>query len=62
MFQKRFVDDTPALLVYHPVYTYVTNKVVHGVQMGPIVEPSDRFNGIANWYIVIRRVVGRLTN
>ncbi|HCU80126.1 MAG TPA: hypothetical protein DGN60_03050 [Chloroflexi bacterium] len=62
MFQKRFVDDTPALLVYHPVYSYVTNKVVHGVQMGPIVEPSDRFNGISNWYIVIRRVVGRLTN
>ncbi len=62
MFQKRFVDDTPALLVYHPVYSYVTNKVVNGVHMGPIIEPSDRFNGIANWYIVIRRVVGRLTN
>jgi peptide/nickel transport system substrate-binding protein len=62
MFQKRFVDDTPALLVYHPVYSYVTNKVVNGVQMGPIIEPSDRFNGIADWYIVIRRVVGRLTN
>jgi peptide/nickel transport system substrate-binding protein len=62
MFQKRFVDDTPALLIYHPVYSYVTNKVVNGVQMGPIIEPSDRFNGIADWYIVIRRVVGRLTN
>jgi len=62
MFQRRFVDDTPALLVYHPVYSYVTNKVVHGVQMGPIIEPSDRFNGISNWYIVIRRVVGGLTN
>ena len=62
MFQKRFVDDTPALLIYHPVYSYVTNKVVNGVQMGPIIEPSDRFNGIAQWYIVIRRVVGRFTN
>ncbi len=62
MFQRRFVDDTPALLVYHPVYSYVTNKMVYGVQMGPIIEPSDRFNGISNWYIVIRRVVGGLTN
>ena len=62
LFQRRFVDETPALLIYHPVYSYVTNKIVHGVQIGPILEPSDRFNGIANWYIVIRRVVGGLTN
>ena len=57
-FQDRFMDETPALLLYHPVYSYVVSRAVNGVQLGPLLQPADRFNAIANWYIVIRRVVG----
>jgi hypothetical protein len=31
---------------------------VNGVQLGPLLQPADRFNTIADWYIIIRRVVG----
>ena len=62
MFQKRFVDEMPALLIYHPTYSYITNVSVNGVNMGPIVESSDRFNSIFEWYIVVRRVVGGSIN
>ena len=57
-FQARFMDETPALLLYHPVYSYVVSRSVNGVQMGPLMQPADRFNTISDWYIVIRRVVG----
>ena len=57
-FQARFMDETPALLLYHPVYSYVVSRSVNGVQIGPLLQPADRFNTIADWYIVIRRVVG----
>ena len=57
-FQARFMDETPALLLYYPVYSYVVSHSVNGVQLGPLMQPADRFNTIAEWYIVIRRVVG----
>ncbi len=57
-FQARFMDETPALLLYYPVYSYVVSNSVNGVQLGPLMQPADRFNTIADWYIVIRRVAG----
>ena len=57
-FQARFLDETPAVLLYHPVYSYVVSKSVNGVQLGPLLQPADRFHTIDDWYIVIRRVVG----
>lgn len=56
-FQSRFVDQTPALLLFYPVYTYGVDTSVGGVQVGPLIEPSDRLNGLAQWSVVTRRVV-----
>ncbi len=56
-FQNLFADQTPALLLYYPVYNYVVDKKVSGVQLGPLVDPSDRFNSLANWYMLTRRVI-----
>jgi len=56
-FQAKFADQTPALLLYYPVYTYAVNDKVNGVQFGPLVDPSDRFNSLANWYMLTRRVI-----
>jgi peptide/nickel transport system substrate-binding protein len=57
-FQARFMDETPALLLHYPVYSYAVSRAVNGVQLGPLLQPADRFNTIADWYIIIRRVVG----
>ena len=35
-FQQIFADEVPALLLYHPVYTYGVRSKVHDVQIGPL--------------------------
>jgi len=56
-FQSKFIDQTPALLLYYPVFNYAVDKKVSGVQLGPLVDRSDRFNSLASWNIVTRRVI-----
>ena len=54
-FQSRFADQTPALLLYYPVYNYAVDTSVMGVQIGLLTEPSDRFNNLADWYLVTKK-------
>jgi peptide/nickel transport system substrate-binding protein len=56
-FQNKFMDQVPALLLYYPIFNYAVDKKVGGVQLGPLVDRSDRFNSMADWYIVTRRVI-----
>jgi peptide/nickel transport system substrate-binding protein len=56
-FQSRFSDQTPALLLFYPVYNYAVDAKVNGVQVGPLTEPSDRFSTLGQWYLVTRRVI-----
>lgn len=56
-FQQLFARDVPAILLYHPVYTYAVDQYVYGVHVGPIVRPGDRFLGVADWYVRLRRVI-----
>jgi peptide/nickel transport system substrate-binding protein len=56
-FQSRFADQVPALLLYYPVYNYAVDTRVKGVQIGPLTEPSDRFNTLPAWYLVTSKVI-----
>lgn len=56
-FQQRFAQDVPAILLFSPVYTYGVDRYVYGVHVGPLVRPGDRFLGIADWYVRLRRVI-----
>lgn len=56
-FQSRFADQTPALLLFYPVYSYGVDTGVSGVQAGPLVEASDRLNSLGKWSVVSRRVM-----
>ena len=56
-FQSRFIDQAPALLLFYPVYNYAVDASVNGVQVGPLIEASDRLNTLAQWSVVTRRVV-----
>jgi peptide/nickel transport system substrate-binding protein len=56
-FQELFADRVPALLLYHPVYMYGIDARVRGVQLAPMLVPSDRFRNIAQWYLKTKRVV-----
>lgn len=56
-FQDLFADEVPSLLLYYPVYNYAVDDMVKGVQLGPMMDASDRFRTVAEWYIKTRRVV-----
>ncbi len=56
-FQELFAEEVPAILLYQPVYTYGVDRKVQGVQMGPLMYPSDRLRTISSWYIATRRTI-----
>ena len=57
-FQVRWSQELPALPLFYPVYTYAVSTDVHGVSIGPILEPADRFNHVTNWYLVTSESTG----
>jgi peptide/nickel transport system substrate-binding protein len=54
-FQFRFRDQAPALMLYHPVFTYAISSDVQGATIGPVFDPSDRFANIGDWFLLVRR-------
>jgi peptide/nickel transport system substrate-binding protein len=50
-FQKAFLQDVPAVVLYNPVYVYATGESVSGVTL-PLTEMKDlaaRFDSIRGW-------------
>lgn len=56
-FQMLFMEDVPGAILYYPVYTYGVDERLHGVQLAPLLDGSDRFRNISQWYINTRRVI-----
>ncbi len=56
-FQEIFAEEIPALILFHPVYTYAVSKDVFDVQLAPMTKPSDRFRTITSWYVLTRKVI-----
>lgn len=55
--QLDIAADYPAIFLYSPDYTYVTNKNVQGITTGVLPDPSDRFRTIDSWYLNTARVL-----
>ncbi len=56
-FQRIFAQEVPALILFHPVYTYGVNQDVLEVQLGPLTNGSDRFRTITDWYVLTQQVI-----
>ena len=56
-FQVIFARELPALPLYVPVYSYGVTDTVHGVQIPPLFDPSDRLSLVSQWYLVTRRAL-----
>ena len=54
-FQFRFRDQAPALMLFHPIFSYAISSDVQGASVGPINDPSDRFANIKDWFLLVRR-------
>lgn len=55
-FQNILAEETPAIILYNPYYTYAMTKDVKGVDSQYISLPSDRFADILNWHIKTDRI------
>ena len=55
-FQQIFSQEVPALPLYYPVYSYAVDDGVHGVRLGPMTRPEDRFRSLPEWYLNSRRL------
>ena len=53
-FQVLFADDQPALPLFYPIYNYGVDQQVQGVRVGPLLDISDRFETVVQWYLVAR--------
>ncbi len=49
--QTALLKDVPAIFLYTPTYTYATGDLIKGIQTERIFSSSDRFAGVATWYI-----------
>jgi peptide/nickel transport system substrate-binding protein len=50
-FQTLIVNAAPALFLYSGRYDYAVSQRVHGVHIDKVIEPSDRFRYVTDWYV-----------
>jgi peptide/nickel transport system substrate-binding protein len=53
-FQLLFSEQQPSILLYHPIYLYAVPASLKGVSLGVMLQPSDRFLGVGDWYLRTR--------
>jgi peptide/nickel transport system substrate-binding protein len=53
-FQLLFSEQQPSILLYHPIYLYAVPASLKGVKLGVMLQPSDRFLGVGDWYLRTR--------
>jgi peptide/nickel transport system substrate-binding protein len=54
-FQDILIEDSPAVFLYCPDYIYFVSKEIHNVDGKKIIDPSQRFLNIENWYAKTKR-------
>lgn len=50
-FQMLMADAAPAIFLYAGRYDYAVSQRVHGVRVNKVIEPSDRFQYVTDWYV-----------
>jgi peptide/nickel transport system substrate-binding protein len=50
-FQNLIAAQAPAIFLYSPHYDYAVSQRVHGVRLNNVIEPSDRFQYVTQWYV-----------
>lgn len=50
-FEEEIQKDQPAVFIYAPEFVYALPEHIHGVSIGPVTTPSERFLNIHEWFI-----------
>ncbi len=53
-FQEAFAEDAIAIPLYYPLFTFIVDAQIAGLQLGYLASPADRFRTIADWRIAAR--------
>lgn len=53
-FQILMWQAAPALFLYEPDYLYAMSSRINGFVTPGVIEPADRFYGVARWYVSTR--------
>lgn len=54
-FQELVTKEQGAIFLLSPNYLYLQVKKLRGFSGNAIIEPSDRFSSVANWYLRVKR-------
>lgn len=55
-FETELKKDTPAVFLYSPSFVYVVPKNLHGIVIGHVTVPNERFSTVENWYTETEKV------
>ena len=55
-FQDILAEETAAIFLYSPTYTYVVSRKVQGIEALTIFAPADRFTNVVDWYMDTEKV------
>lgn len=53
--QARILQDIPGIFLFDISYTYIASPSLKGIASGLVADPSQRYAGVANWYIKTSR-------
>jgi peptide/nickel transport system substrate-binding protein len=53
-FQDLIQDAAPAAFLFEPHYAYVVSNRVRGLRTNAVIEPVDRFQYVAGWYVATK--------
>ena len=53
-FQARWAEEQPALMLYHPIFSFAVTRDVWGVAADPLPDSSWRLRSAARWHRVVR--------
>ena len=56
-FQEIISEETPAIFMYSPAYTYLQSKKIKKFEVADIIYPYDRFSNITEWYIETKKKI-----
>jgi peptide/nickel transport system substrate-binding protein len=56
-FVQTWVADTPAVMLYTPLYEYGVDSGVYGVQIHKLINPADRFSDVQDWAVKVSKSV-----
>ncbi len=48
---SQIKSDLPAIFIYSPEFIYMKSERIKGIELGQMTSSSERFLGIADWYV-----------